>query len=299
MAEFCFRQGSSLILASGIGKSGIVASKLAASLTSIGIRSFFISLEDLNHGGLGAIRDDTAVVLISKSGEGSELIQILPLIKSKASCILAITSSPDSTLAQQADFTISIGAVQELDFAGVLPTTSTLLSLIAADLFLVEMARRLPISEFEFLSNHPGGSIGENLSAPITHKMISVSNCPVLGPSATLSEGIEVLERFHLGVVLVVSETGMLKGLLTDGDLRALVSARRFKIAGVMIGEVMNTYPVVASPELSVGEALTLMRLKSSRHLNFLPIVEADGHLVGLVTLGMLASRVLAEDKDD
>ncbi len=266
------------VVVTGLGKSGLVGRKIAATLSSTGTPSFFLHPVEGAHGDLGMIRREDVIVAISNSGETDELNNILPSLKSLAGCVISLTGGLRSTMARLSDVVIDTSVPREACPLGVAPTASTTAALAVGDALAVCLIEWKSFALEDFRRFHPGGALGQRLTKNVEELMRS-SQLPVVPSGVSLGQALTVLNEGRLGCVCVLDPSGRLLGLLTDGDVRRLVCANRLLMdAGV--DSVMNASPLHASPGQKAAEVLDLME---SRAITVLPVVASDRTLAGMV----------------
>jgi len=289
-----FEQAVDLIMAcpsrlviTGIGKSGLVGQKIAATLNSTGTPSFFLHPVEAMHGDLGMVSPTDVVLAISYSGETTELNGLLASLKERAVQIIAMTGRPDSTLSGYAAVTLNVAVPKEACPLGLAPTTSTTATLALGDALAVALLRRNQFQAEDFRRNHPGGSLGERLKVAVREVMLRGDKVPRVDEQAGLEQAVVELNAKNIGAVLVVAPSGELKGILTDGDVRRLLIDRE-GIDNRKVTEVMTSDPVSIDPELMAADALSLMQ---SREITVLAVVDAAGKLQGILHLHDLLGK--------
>lgn len=271
----------------GVGKSGIIAQKIAATMTSSGTAAIYLHPSDALHGGLGIVTPDDVVILLSNSGETDDLIQLLPYFKQRAVPLVAIVGNLKSTIAKRADAVLDASVDQEACPLNLAPTTSTTVALALGDALAMTLMRTKGLTESDFASNHPAGQLGKRLTLRVADLMHSDSQNPTIGTDASWMDIVSAISQFGLGAVNVVDKNGRLAGIVTDGDLRRSlqrVGPQDFAFANLTCDELMTRNPVVAQPEMLAFDALRLMEERPSQ-INVLPVVEGDRHCVGLIRL--------------
>jgi arabinose-5-phosphate isomerase len=271
----------------GVGKSGIIAQKIAATMTSSGTAAINLHPSDAVHGGLGIVTSDDVVMMLSNSGETSELLELLPYIKRREVPLVAIVGSLKSTIAKRADAVLDASVDKEACPLNLAPTASTTVALALGDALAMTLMRAKGLTEDDFASNHPAGQLGKRLTLRVGDLMHSGSENPTIGSDASWMDIVAAITQYSLGAVNVVNNEGHLIGIVTDGDLRRSlqrVGPRDFSFANLKCDELMTRNPVVTSPETLAFEALQLMEDRPSQ-INVLPVVDAGGMCVGLIRL--------------
>lgn len=266
------------VVVTGLGKSGLVGRKIAATLSSTGTPAFFLHPVEGAHGDLGMIRREDIILAISNSGETDELNNILPSLASLAGGIIALTGGAGSTMARLSDVVIDTSVPCEACPLGVAPTASTTATLAVGDALAVCLIEWKSFALDDFRRFHPGGALGQRLSQRVEELMRS-TQLPVVPGGASLGQALEVLNAGRLGCVCVLEGTGRLLGILTDGDVRRLVCAGKLDMNAV-VDSVMNPSPLHAGPGQQAAEVLDVME---SRAITVLPVVDATRALIGMV----------------
>lgn len=277
------------VVLTGIGKAGIVARKIVATLNSTGTPALFLHPVEAMHGDLGMVTSKDIVLAISNSGETGDLNMILPSIKQIGARLIAFVGNPESTLARQSDLMIDVGVEKEACPLGLAPTTSTTAALAMGDALAVALIKRRQFNHQDFKRFHPGGSLGERLSARVSEVMLTGKKIPKVFPTQSLSEAIQEMDAKDLGAALVVEENQLkLVGILTDGDLRRLLK-RNTPFEKILTGQVMTPDPKSVSSEVLASEALQLME---QYLITILPIVDKEKRVLGIVHLHDLLGKV-------
>jgi arabinose-5-phosphate isomerase len=271
----------------GVGKSGIIAQKIAATMTSSGTAAIHLHPSDALHGGLGILTADDVVVMLSNSGETDELLELLPYIKRREVPVVAIVGNVKSTIAKRSDAVLDASVDHEACPLNLAPTTSTTVALALGDALAMTLMRAKGLTEDDFASNHPAGQLGKRLTLRVADLMHSGVENPIIGTDASWMDIVATISQFGLGAVNVVDQQGHLAGIVTDGDLRRSlqrVGPRDFAFANLTCDELMTRNPVVTTPESLAFDALRLMEDRPSQ-INVLPVVDAQGFCVGLIRL--------------
>lgn len=266
------------IIFSGIGKSAIIAQKIAATMNSTGTSSVFMHAADAIHGDLGIIRDKDLVVLLSKSGETPEIKVLVPLIKLRGNTIIVIVGNRDSYLAQQADLVLDVTVSNETFPDNLAPTCSTTAQLVMGDALALCLMRCRGFSMEDFAKFHPGGALGKQLYLRVKD-LYPKNDKPEVGPDDNLTQVIIEMTRKRLGATVVSSE-GQLLGIITDGDLRRML-LKHADIERVKASEIMTPEPKTIDENDLVADALHKMRHNS---ITQLPVL-SHGHYVGVIHL--------------
>lgn len=266
-----------MIIVAGMGKSGHVGRKIAATLSSTGTRAVFVHPAEASHGDLGVVSPNDICIAISNSGETPELADILRHCSSNSIPVIAITRKPSSTVAGQALVILKLPGAPEACPIGRAPTTSTTCTLALGDALAVTVMKMKKFGQDQFLSFHPGGSLGGRL-LPV-HRIMHVNErLPTVSAEADMRDVMLMMSRSGLGVALISDEHSRLLGIITDGDLRRHYAVL-FESVASQIG-TMN--PKCIGPDVIIDDAVQLM---NSKGVSALPIVDDDGKLLGLVTI--------------
>ena len=271
----------------GVGKSGIIAQKIAATMTSSGTAAIHLHPSDALHGGLGIVTSDDAVLMLSNSGETAELVELLPFLKRRNVPLIAIVGRLNSTIAQRADAVLDASVNQEACPLNLAPTTSTTVALAIGDALAMTLMRAKGLTESDFASNHPGGQLGKRLTLRVADLMHSGAKNPTIPDDSSWMDVVSTITQFGLGAVNVIDAEGRLKGIITDGDLRRSLQrlgAHDFGFANLKCDDLMTHNPIVSNPEMLAFDALRLMEDRPSQ-ISVLPVVDADRRCVGLIRL--------------
>ncbi|MFO1362423.1 MAG: KpsF/GutQ family sugar-phosphate isomerase [Burkholderiales bacterium] len=269
------------VVVTGIGKSGHVGRKLAATLASTGTPAFFVHPGEASHGDLGMITHDDVVIAISYSGESDELITVLPLVKRMGARLVALTGQPGSTLATLADVVLDAHVEKEACPLNLAPTASTTAALALGDALAVALLDARGFGHEDFARSHPGGRLGRRLLTHVRDVMRTGPDVPSVSERATLAEAVLEVSRKRMGMTAVVDDAGRLVGIFTDGDLRRSLE-RGGDIRATPIALVMTRAPRTIRPEALAAEAVELMEARKSTQL---PVVDAAGVLVGALNI--------------
>ena len=265
------------LVVTGMGKSGHVGRKIAATLASTGTPAMFVHPAEASHGDLGMITRADLVLAISNSGESEELTAILPLIKRMGVPLLAMTGRPDSSLGRHADLVLDTGVEKEACPHNLAPTASTTAQLAMGDAFAVALLSARGFRPDDFARSHPGGALGRKLLTLVSDVMRPDTQTPRVGLSASLSEMMREISAGGLGATAVVDEAGLPVGIFTDGDLRRLIE-NGADLRTVSAGAVMHARPRSVRPDALAVEAAELME---THRINSLLVVDSQGRLCG------------------
>lgn len=278
------------VIVTGVGKSGIIAQKIAATLTSTGTPAFALHAVDALHGDLGMAQPGDVVLLLSKSGQSAELEQLLPPLKAIGVTTIAITGNVKSALARSSQVVLDASVEREACPFDLAPTASTTAMLALGDALAVALLERKGISRDVFARTHPGGAIGRQLAMRVEEVMKRGDALPVVAPNARIDTIVPEMGRGRMGAALVVKR-GRLVGIITDGDLRRLLAARADLYALDAEG-MMTRSPMTAPPDFPASAALALLEEHKRTQL---PIVDIRGKLLGAVHLHDLVERGIGE----
>ena len=245
------------VIVTGMGKSGLICRKIAATLSSTGTSAWFLHPAEAIHGDLGAIRENDVVVALSHSGETEELLRLLESIRRIGARLIALTGHPSSTLARAADVMLNCGIAEEACPMNLAPTASTTAALAMGDALAMTLLVRKGFREEQFASLHPGGRIGRRLMR-VEHVMHTGDAAPVVNLSSAMAEVFHEMSSKRLGMTCVVDGDGRLAGIFTDGDLRRLMG-RVSNVLSMSAGEVMTRGAITIAPDLLAVEALKVM----------------------------------------
>ncbi len=269
----------------GIGKSGAVARKLAATFASTGTPAFFMHPAEAIHGDLGMVVDDDIVVMLSNSGETDELSRILPAIKRRGIPVIAICGDQASTLGAEAAAVINSAVEREACPLGLAPTASTITMMALGDALAMALMYARGFSAEQFASSHPGGTLGRRLLSRVADAMHAGDESPTVTPADSVLQCLLTMSQASVrGVVSVVDPDGRLLGIFTDGDLRRLMQEqkRRDEVMGLPVAEVMTKDPITVTPDTLATAALHIMETKQ---VDNLPVTATDGTSVGVVDI--------------
>jgi arabinose-5-phosphate isomerase len=269
----------------GIGKSGIIAQKIAATMTSTGTAALYLHPSDALHGGLGIVTADDVVIVLSNSGETDEVILMLPYLKHRQVPIVAMVGNLNSTLARRAEAVLDASVDEEACPLNLAPTTSTTVALALGDALALTLMQVKGLTLDDFAINHPAGRLGKRLTLKVSDLMHAGRENPTIRLGAQWLEVVTQISNGGLGAVNVVDSRGRLAGVITDGDLRrAIQRLDHASLEHLQCGDFMTRDPVVAAPDLLAFEALRLMEDRPSQ-ISVLPVVDSDGLSVGLLRL--------------
>jgi arabinose-5-phosphate isomerase len=264
----------------GMGKSGLVGRKIAATLASTGTPATFLHAAEAVHGDFGVVTRDDLVVALSHSGETEEIIRLLPLIKRFELSLIAMTGAPESTLAKSADVALDTSVPEEACPLGLAPTSSTTAALALGDALAVVLLERRGFTSEDFAALHPAGSLGRRL-LKVVDVMHVDATLPQVAPGATFTDTVMEISSKRLGVTGVIDASGALLGVVTDGDLRRALQ-RKHNVRELTAADVMTRHPKTINPAALAARALAEMERHS---ITSLFVVEPGGRAIGVVHL--------------
>jgi arabinose-5-phosphate isomerase len=273
------------IFFTGIGKSGIIARKISTTLVSTGTRALYLSTTNALHGDLGIVTDQDIFVLMSKSGESDELLQLAPYLRNRGTKLIALTSKENSRLSRACDHTMLLPLEKELCPFGLSPTTSGIIQLIFGDVMAVGLMKAKNFTLDQYARNHPAGSIGKRISLKVQDLMLSGENLPTCLPDEKLQSAILTLSNKKSGCVLVVDEQKKLLGIFTDGDLRRQLQRHGGEILQLPMCELMTVTARWVRPESLAYQAMVMMEEDQKRAITTMPVLTEEGVVVGLIRL--------------
>lgn len=265
------------IVVLGMGKSGHIGNKIAATLASTGSPAFFVHPGEASHGDVGMITGKDVVLALSNSGETQELLTIVPLIKRLGIPLVALTGRPDSTLARSATVHLDVGVAKEACPLGLAPTASTTAALVMGDALAISLLESRGFTAEDFARSHPAGQLGRRLLLHISDIMHSGEGVPRVPPEATVGEALVEMTRAGLGITAVTDGESRLLGVFTDGDLRRAVD-NRIDVHSTRVREVMTVNGKTIGPDRLAVEAARLME---NHQIHALPVVDHDNRVVG------------------
>ena len=268
------------VVVMGMGKSGHIGNKIAATLASTGTSAFFVHPGEAAHGDLGMIEPGDIVIAISNSGESGEILSLFPVLKRLNIKIISMTGKPASNMATLSDIHLQISVPEEACPLGLAPTTSTTATLVMGDALAVALLQARGFTAQDFALSHPGGALGRQLLLKLDDIMHTGDALPVVAPDALVRDALLEISQKGLGMTAIVDKDGQMTGIFTDGDLRRILD-KRVDIHSTQIGDVMTLNPTVAEPNMLAVEGLNLMQAKS---INGLMLCQ-DGKLVGALNM--------------
>lgn len=274
-----------LIIFSGVGKSALVAKKIAATMTSTNTRAIYLSPMNALHGDIGIVSKEDVFVLISKSGESEELVQLLPFLRNKKATLVAVVSNLSSRLAKASDIALCLPVKKELCPFDLAPTTSSIVQMIFGDVISIALMREKNFSIDEYAFNHPAGQIGKRLTFKVGDLMLTGSEIPTAQSESKLIDCLVELSNKRCGSLLITNNDLELLGIFTDGDLRRALQQLGSKALDLPIKELMNSNPRTITRDSLASEALKLMEGSKKNEVSVLPVVDEHKKILGLLKL--------------
>ncbi len=269
------------LIVAGIGKSGHVARKIAATLSSTGTPSHFVHPGEASHGDLGMVTEDDVVLMLSNSGENAELSDLIHYTRRYGICLIAMTGNVSSTLAKHADTVLLLPKVPEACPNGLAPTTSTTMMMALGDALAVALLEKMGLTKEQYKVFHPGGKLGQRLMT-VAEIMHGGDSLPLVGDTARMDEALLALTGKNLGCVLVTDAGGVLQGIITDGDLKRHMSP---DLLQKTVTTVMTRSPRTIPADSLAVEAVNVMTRTPGHYLTSLVVTDATGRLAGLIRL--------------
>ena len=279
------------VVLTGMGKSGLIARKIVATLNSTGTAAIFLHPTDALHGDLGMVRKEDVVILISKSGHTEEIKNLLPMLKRLKVTLIAMTGDPESSLSKQCDIFLNIGVKEEACPHDLAPTASTTVTLALGDALSVTLLKKRGFTAEDFAYLHPGGSLGKRLSLEIKEIMTKGDKIPLVKADVSIKDVILEITSKRLGATSVVDSDGVLVGVITDGDLRRLLE-RTLDIKDLKAKDIMSKNPKVIKPEYLASFALTQME---NFKITTLIVIDNDNKPAGIIHLHDLINLGLSQ----
>lgn len=283
--------GQGRVIVSGMGKSGHIARKIAATLASTGTPAFFVHPGEASHGDLGMVTAQDVFIALSNSGRTDELMTIVPQVKRVGAALIAMTGDAGSPLAQYADIHLYAGARQEACPLNLAPTASTTAALALGDALAVALLEARGFGSEDFARSHPGGALGRRLLTHVSDIMRQGEDLPTCQPQTLFTDALLEISRKRMGMVAILDDAGRVCGIFTDGDLRRVFSGRQPDMARLTIGEVMTANPITIGASALAVEAVRIME---SRRITQILVTDAHLHLVGALHFhDLLAAKIV------
>jgi arabinose-5-phosphate isomerase len=281
------------VVITGVGKSGIVGRKIAATMCSTGTPTVYLDATGGLHGDLGVVAEGDLLIAISNSGEATELLNVVYAAQDIGACVVALTGSAQSTLAENSDLVINVGVEREACPLGLAPTASTTAALAMGDALAMVLMQSIGFTSEHYARFHPGGNLGQRLKLKVHDMMRAGDDVPVVGEADTFRHALDVMtSKANLGVVLVTDHAGALAGIITDGDVRRLLMQNDQSIMDRSAGELMKRGPMTIEADASVSEALRVMEKGTGKgSITSLAIVDGAGRPAGIIHLHDILGR--------
>ena len=278
------------VIVTGMGKSGHIARKIAATLASTGTPAFFVHPGEASHGDMGMITADDAVIALSNSGSVAEIVTLLPLLKRMGTRLVSMTGNPDSVLARSSDVHLDTGVETEACPLDLAPTSSTTTALVMGDALAIALLEARGFTADDFAFSHPGGTLGKKLLLKVADVMRAGDNIPQVAPATPLSEALLEISNKGLGMTTITDAHGKLVGVFTDGDLRRTLKAK-VDINATPMAELMSAGAKTVTPDMLAAEA---MRIMEENEISSLVVVEEGRRVAGVIHLMHLLHAGLA-----
>ncbi|OGU10449.1 MAG: hypothetical protein A2X61_06205 [Ignavibacteria bacterium GWB2_35_12] len=269
------------IIVTGVGKSGLVAKKIAATLSSIGFKSFFLHPVEALHGDIGLVENGDSCILLSKSGTSEDIVRLVPYLKSRNVKLIAIVGNHNSFLAYNSDVILNGTVEKEACPYNITPTTSTLTALAIGDALAISLMVNNNITITDFAKNHPLGQIGKNLTLKVKDLMHKDSALPIIKSNSSFKDAIIEISDKKLGCVCVIDSNLKLIGIITDGDVRRMLQ-KYDEIRNLKVEDIMTKEPITIGTDVFLNEALSIMEQRDSQ-INVLPVVDENRKCVGVI----------------
>lgn len=279
------------VVVTGMGKSGLVGKKIAATLASTGTPAFFLHPAEATHGDLGMVTADDVIIAISNSGETEELVGLIPFLKRFNVNLISMTGNPNSTLSKAADVTLDVSVKEEACPLGIVPTASTTATLAMGDALAVALLIKRGYKEEDFAFFHPGGSLGKKLFIKVKDLMHSGESLPVVSQDTPMTKAVMEISSKRLGVTIVTGSNNRILGIITDGDLRRGIEKWGKAVFDMKAGEVMTKNPKTISEDELAAKALSIMESKS---ITSLVVPDEDGKAKGIIHLHDILKQGIA-----
>jgi arabinose-5-phosphate isomerase len=270
------------VVVTGMGKSGIVGKKIAATLASTGTPAFFLHPAEAGHGDLGMVTSRDILLAISNSGETEEIVGLIPFLKRFNLRLISITGNPNSTLSKMADVTLDVSVREEACPFGIVPTASTTATMAIGDALAVALLIKKGIKEEDFAFFHPGGSIGKKLLITVRDLMHSGDNIPKVFLDTPMSKAVIEMSSKRLGHTIVLDDSGRVAGIIADGDVRRGLEKWGGRLFELSAKEVMSRTPKTVHEEELAAKALSIME---SHSITALVVLDGDGRAIGIIHL--------------
>lgn len=274
-----------LIIITGVGKSALVAEKIAQTMTSTGSRAFFLSPVNAMHGDIGIVSKEDIFLMISKSGESEELLQMIPFLRNRGVMPIAVVNNGNSRLAKACYLSVVLPMEKELCPFDIVPTTSSVMQMIFGDILAIALMMHKNLSLMEYASNHPAGKIGRRLTLKVKDLMLKDGDVPLCRPGDKLIDTLVELSNKRCGCVMVVDTQMKLLGIFTDGDLRRSLQQFGSKTLELTMSKIMTKKPRSIKYDEMASGALALMEADQEHPITVLPVMDEEDKVVGLIKM--------------
>lgn len=273
------------LIFTGVGKSGFIAEKIAATLTSTGTKAIFLSPTNALHGDIGIVTSNDLFIIVSKSGESEELLQLIPYLRNRAIPIVSLLCNANSRLARASDTVVILPIQKELCPFDLLPTTSTAAQMIFGDLLAVALMQAKNFSLDEYANNHPAGRIGKRITLKVSDLMLKENAVPMCSVNDRVVDTLVELSDKKCGCVLIVDETKRLLGIFTDGDLRRALQTQGAKALDSLVSELMSISPKSISSTELAWKAVEEMEKDQKKPVSVLPVLDTQKKVIGIIKM--------------
>ena len=281
-------QGKVILI--GMGKSGHIAKKIAATLASTGTPSFYVHPGEAGHGDLGMVNDKDVVIIISYSGESDEIITLLPSIKRLNIAVISMTGNSSSTIAEESDVHLDVSVDQEACPHNLTPTSSTTVALVMGDAIAITLLNARGFTPEDFAKSHPSGALGRRLLTLVSNIMKSADDIPIVSKETSIIDSLLVMSQKSLGMVLITNKNNTLLGIFTDGDLRRAIE-KNINFQDLSIKDVMTQNCKSIQPN---KPALIALQMMEEYSLNSLPVVDDNNQVIGAINMHTLMQAKVA-----
>ena len=268
------------VIVTGVGKSGHIGAKIAATLASTGTPSFFLNPLDAFHGDLGACTEGDVVIAISNSGQTDELLRLLPTFQAMHLPIIGMSADDNSLLAKHSTIHLLIPVKQEAEPLGLAPTTSTTVTLAVGDALACSLMKARHFKATDFARNHPGGSLGKRLLTKVGDVMFRAPMLPVVAPDMKLGEAVMHVSKGRLGLCVITDKDGHVEGIITDGDIRRAMEKWKAEFFDRTVSDVMTLSPKTVSPQTKISE---IQKIMNKYKIHNVLVTDANNRLLGIV----------------
>lgn len=279
----------------GVGKSGLIAQKIASTFSSLGLSSWFLHPVEALHGDLGKLKDQDGIIFLSKSGTTEEILKLLPFLKQSKAQLVGLLGDVHSPIASHCGLVIDASVEKEACLNNLAPTTSTTLALALGDALAVYYESLIGLSKEAFAQHHPGGKLGKTLTLKVHHLMTPLNQCPVAGLESSMKDVLLTMTQFPTGLCAIVSEGGVLEGIIVEADIRrTLTKPGVTDVLNLKAKVLMNPNPLLIDDQAMAVDALRLME-NPKRPVYVLPVVSAtEKKFMGIISLHQIAQQGLS-----